>query len=76
MNVDASDFDAMLEKTTGKDSGKGKAKATDNAMDVDMEADEEDRVAKVQAERLRDLAKKVEEFVEGEGDVEGARFAE
>ena len=76
MNVDASDFDAMLEKATGKDSGKGKAKATDNAMDVDMEADEEDRVAKVQAERLRDLAKKVEEFVEGEGDVEGARFAE
>ena len=54
---------------------KGKGKATD-AMDVDVPEDDEDRVAKAQAERLRDLAKKVEQFVEGEGDLEGARFAE
>ena len=77
LNVDASDFDAMLEKTTGVDKGKGKERVTvDGAMDVDPTESEEDRVAKAQAERLRDLAKKVEEFVEGEGDVEGARFAE
>lgn len=73
LNVDASGFDEMLEKTMG--GSKGKGKATD-AMDVDVPEDDEDRVAKAQAERLRDLAKKVEQFVEGEGDLEGARFAE
>ena len=54
---------------------KGKGKATDT-MDVDVPEDDEDRIAKAQAERLRDLAKKVEQFVEGEGDLEGPRFAE
>ncbi|RPD63222.1 SGT1-domain-containing protein [Lentinus tigrinus ALCF2SS1-6] len=73
LNVDAAEFDEMLEKTTG--SSKGKEKAM-NAMDVDAPEDDEDRVAKAQAERLRDLAKKVEQFVEGEGDLEGARFAD
>ncbi|KAH9922003.1 SGT1 protein-domain-containing protein [Epithele typhae] len=55
LNVDASDFDTMLEKTMGVDKGKGRARA--DGMDVDG-ADAEDRVAKAQAERLRDLAKK------------------
>ena len=75
LNVDAADFDAMLEKSVGDKKGKGKA--TD-AMDVDHAEgeDEDERVAKAQAARLKDLAKKVEEFVEGEGDIEGARFAE
>ncbi|CDO70264.1 hypothetical protein BN946_scf184942.g64 [Trametes cinnabarina] len=73
LNVDAADFDAMLEKTMGAD--KGKEKASD-AMDVDASEDSEERVAKAQAARLKDLAKKVEEFVEGEGDLEGARFAD
>ena len=59
---------------TTKGKGKGKEKAT--TMDVDDTETDEDRLAKAQAEKLRDLAKKVEEFVEGEGDVEGARFAE
>ena len=75
LNVDADDFDAMLEKAAGgAHKGKGKEKAT--TMDVDDTETDEDRLAKAQAEKLRDLAKKVEEFVEGEGDVEGARFAE
>ncbi|KAI0662562.1 SGT1-domain-containing protein [Cubamyces menziesii] len=75
LNVDAADFDAMLEKSVGDKKGKGKA--TD-AMDVDHAEgeDEDERVAKAQAARLKDLAKKVEEFVEGEGDIEGARFAD
>ena len=75
LNVDATDFDAMLEKTLRSDKGKGKERASD-AMDVDAQEDEEDRIAKIQADRLRDLARKVEDFVEGEGDIEGARFAE
>lgn len=72
LNVDATNFDAMLENTLHGERGSGKDSAT-NAMDVDRD---EDRVAKLQAERLRDLAFKVEDFLEGEGDVEGARFAE
>ncbi|KAH9853055.1 SGT1 protein-domain-containing protein [Lenzites betulinus] len=75
LNVDAADFDAMLEKTAGADKGKGKSKAAD-AMDVDPTKDEDERVAKAQAARLKDLAKQVEDFVEGDGDLEGARFAD
>ncbi|TBU34976.1 SGT1 protein-domain-containing protein [Dichomitus squalens] len=75
LNVDAADFDAMLEKTMHGDKGKGEERAS-NAMDIDTQEDEEDRIAKMQATRLRDLAQKVEHFVEGQGDVEGARFAD
>ncbi|KAI0823078.1 SGT1-domain-containing protein [Trametes gibbosa] len=75
LNVDAADFNAMLEKTVGADNNKGKDKALD-PMDVDPTEDEEERAAKAQAARLKDLAKQVEDFVEGEGDLEGARFAD
>ncbi|KAG5220678.1 SGT1 protein [Salix suchowensis] len=36
----------------------------------------EDQLANEQAVKLRSLASKVEEFVEGQGDLEGARFAD
>ena len=36
----------------------------------------EDKLASEQAKKLKDLATKVENFVEGEGDLEGARFEE
>ncbi|EIW64525.1 SGT1-domain-containing protein [Trametes versicolor FP-101664 SS1] len=75
LNVDAADFDAMLEKTAGSSRDKGKGRASDR-MDVDAPEDEEERIAKAQAARLKDLAKQVEDFVEGEGDLEGARFAD
>ncbi|KIM48351.1 hypothetical protein M413DRAFT_440079 [Hebeloma cylindrosporum] len=69
LHVDAGDFDHMLESTLGKpQSEKGK---DSNAMDVD---DLEDRLATEQAAQLKTLAGKVESFVEGEGDLEGARF--
>ncbi len=74
LSVDANDFDAMLEKTLHAE--QGSKKSSMDAMDVDGAVDGEDHVAKLQAERLRDLAHKVEDFLEGEGDVEGARFAE
>jgi hypothetical protein len=46
-------------------------------VDVAMDEDNpEDRAAQEQAAKLQSLAKKVEDFVEGEGDLEGARFAE
>ncbi|KAI0670169.1 SGT1-domain-containing protein [Trametes maxima] len=75
LNVDVTDIDAMLEKSTSGGKGKGKQKAED-AMDVDGLEDEEERVAKAQAARLKTLAKQVEDFVEGEGDIDGARFAD
>ncbi len=57
--------------------GRGNTSDQANDMDVDTpEVPEEDRIASEQAARLKDLANKVEQFVEGEGDIEGARFEE
>ncbi|KAH7927363.1 SGT1-domain-containing protein [Leucogyrophana mollusca] len=75
MTVDAQSFDDMLEKTMHPSSGQKQSDS--QAMDIDDvsgENDAEDRLANEQAAKLQDLAKKVEQFVEGEGDVEGARF--
>jgi hypothetical protein len=73
LTIDAQDFDAKLEKTLGR----ANKESLDDAMDVDSpEISEEDRMANEQASRLKDLASKVEKFVEGEGDIEGARFEE
>jgi hypothetical protein len=69
MNVDATDFDNMLERT--------RSRPQPEAMDVDSSGDvAEERVAKEQAFRLQDLATKVQQFVEGEGDLTGAKFEE
>lgn len=80
LNLDAADFDAMLEKTMGNPSGTSAKKKLEDTMDIDenefTKESREDMIAKAQAARLQELAGKVEEFVEGEGDIEGARFAE
>jgi hypothetical protein len=82
--INANDFDDMLEQTMAKGRG-ANTKRMDVAMadsqtDVDGDglasgAGEEER-AQQQASRLQDLAKKVGDFVEGKGDLEGARFTE
>ncbi|KAJ7102279.1 SGT1 protein-domain-containing protein [Mycena belliarum] len=72
LNVDAKDFENMLETTMG-------VSKTQAAMDVDPPNEEEsvdDRLASEQASRLQHLAAKVEDFVEGKGDLEGARFTD
>ncbi|KAI0935983.1 hypothetical protein AcV5_004245 [Taiwanofungus camphoratus] len=76
LNVNADDFDSMLEKNyAGQYTTK--PNSSSDAMNIDKsEETQEDRLAKDQASRLQNLAKKVEEFVEGEGDIEGARFAD
>jgi hypothetical protein len=71
LNIDARDFDEMLENTIGSS---GKRKASINTTDLGDQ--NEDKVAKHQATRLQDLADKVKSFVGGEGDIEGARFTE
>ncbi|KAI4520500.1 SGT1-domain-containing protein [Schizophyllum commune Loenen D] len=78
LNVNADSFDAMLEERMGKPSQQTK---DPDAMDVDPKDGQvaqqkvmEDKVANDEAKKLQDLANKVENFVEGEGDLEGARF--
>ncbi|TFK41316.1 SGT1 protein-domain-containing protein [Crucibulum laeve] len=75
LNIDAEHFENMLQNTMG--SGKSRPAPESDAMDVDhSEKSEslEDRIASEQTDRLKELAGKVENFVEGEGDIEGARF--
>lgn len=77
LNLNAEDFDQMLENSRTK--GKSKARQDGNAMDVDKEETSEspeDLLASEQAKKLKDLANKVENFIEGEGDIEGAIFDE
>ena len=76
LSIDAEDFDRMLENTHGT----GKTSKHDpTSMDVDDDEptrSTEDRLASQQAKQLKNLANKVETFIEGKGDVEGAIFEE
>lgn len=73
LTIDAEGFDQVLEATFRK--GKVPQSAPE-AMDIDGEQNTEDRVATEQAKRLKAFASKVETFIEGEGDLEGARSEE
>ncbi|KAG7450218.1 uncharacterized protein BT62DRAFT_1072326 [Guyanagaster necrorhizus] len=67
LTIDAQDFHDLLQKASNSE--------ISDAMDVDKpDETSEDKMASDQASRLKDLASKVEEFVEGEGDMEGAKF--
>ncbi|KIK71348.1 hypothetical protein GYMLUDRAFT_147777 [Collybiopsis luxurians FD-317 M1] len=63
LNIDAENFEDLLQRDRSKRS---------DAMDVDRKPAE----STTSTSQLRDLASRVEEFIEGEGDVEGARFAD
>ena len=72
LNLNAEDFDDLLQQSTGR-----ATRDPGNDMDVDDSPEKaEERLAFDQAERLKEFASKVESFVEGEGDVDGARFEE
>lgn len=50
---------------------------TSHEMGIDPDSENEERdPTHAQVDKLRDLAKKVDAFVAGEGDVEGAMFDE
>ena len=67
LDIDAENFDNMLQNMVpGQSDGIG-------TMGVDQK---EEQLAQDQASKLKSLAQKVEKFVEGEGDLEGARFEE
>jgi len=73
LTIDAQDLETQLQESLGHT----KQLRQEDVMDVDsLEISAEDRIASEQASRLKDLANKVEQFVEGEGDMEGARFEE
>ncbi|KDQ30495.1 hypothetical protein PLEOSDRAFT_1062522 [Pleurotus ostreatus PC15] len=70
--IDSDSFDQILERSMSGNKAKD-----DTAMDVDSGGiTAEDQLANEQAAKLRSLATRVEEFVEGQGDLEGARFAD
>jgi hypothetical protein len=75
LTVSAEDFDSVWqEKMRPND-----APSTSSEMDVDHSPQSEtgeDGVTKAQVTKLRDLASKVDAFVTGDGDVEGALFEE
>ena len=70
LNIDSQNFEDMLQRA----SGAGDETKPSDAMDVDQKFME--RTTTTQTSQVRNLASKVEEFIEGEGDVEGAMFAE
>ncbi|KAF8887981.1 SGT1 protein-domain-containing protein [Gymnopilus junonius] len=74
LTVDAQEFEQMLENTLKR--RKAGDQKDQNAMDVDVNdlAFDEDRIASQQAGQLKDLASKVEDFIQGKGELEGALF--
>ncbi|KAJ3868424.1 SGT1 protein-domain-containing protein [Lentinula novae-zelandiae] len=70
LNIDSQNFEDILQRASG---ASDETKQSD-AMDVDQRSME--RVPSTQTSQVRNLASKVEEFIEGEGDVEGAIFAD
>ena len=75
LTVNAEDFDSALQEKMRLND----APSTSREMDVDHSPDPEngeDGMTKAQVAKLRDLANKVDAFVTGEGDVEGAMFEE
>jgi hypothetical protein len=67
LEVSPDDLDAMLLKASGGSGGPTEGKSG---------GEEDASLAEDGEHPLRDLAKKVEAFVGGQGDMEGARFAE
>ena len=75
LTVSAEDFDSVLQEKMRLNN----APSTSREMDVDHSPDSDDGVdgmTKVQVAKLQDLASKVDAFVAGEGNVEGAIFEE
>ena len=67
LDINAENLDVLLQKTSSRQS------TGVDTMKVDQK---EDQLAQEQASKLKSLAQKVEKFVEGEGDLEGALLEE
>ena len=72
LTVNADDLDRVLQ-----DNMSHNAPHTSHEMDVDLHSENKEHdTTRAQVAKLRDLAKKVDAFVAGKGDVEGAMFEE
>jgi hypothetical protein len=72
LNVNAEDLDPKLQESMSHE-----VSHTSHEMGVDPDLENEERdTTHAQVTKLRDLAKKVDAFVAGKGDVEGATFEE
>lgn len=78
LNIDADSLDQKLSDTLRKPKENSREDSEKDGMDVDKpsEEDEEGRMAQEQAHKLKGLANKIENFVSGEGMLEGAVFEE
>jgi hypothetical protein len=79
LEVSPDELDGMLMRASGK--GKQPSEAEADADGVAAEEKSTSKKAKAElgdehGVALQDLAKKVQDFVGGQGDMEGARFAE
>ncbi|KIP11448.1 hypothetical protein PHLGIDRAFT_63844 [Phlebiopsis gigantea 11061_1 CR5-6] len=77
LNVDADGLDAVLEGSLKQPQQRGTQDSTN--IDENKPGDSsttEDQIAAEQTAKLRDLAQKVEDFVDGKGDLEGAIFSD
>lgn len=70
LEVDPDELDAMLMRSAGTAKAKEAAESAPGAPGAPVELGDEHGKA------LQDLASKVEEFIAGQGDMQGARFAE
>ncbi|KAH9968828.1 SGT1 protein-domain-containing protein [Russula dissimulans] len=73
LTINAEDFDSVLQEKMRRN----ETSSTSHAMDLDHSSHsetEEDAIATSRVAKLRDLANKVDAFVAGKGDVEGAMF--
>lgn len=66
LTVDPDELDGMMMRASGRDRAERANEDSAKPMDLDD----------THAQALSDLAAKVGKFVEGEGDIEGARFDE
>ncbi len=72
LTVSAEDLDRVLQ-----DNMSHNTPHTSHEMDVDLHSENKEHdTTHAQVAKLRDLAKKVDAFVAGKGDVEGAMFEE
>lgn len=80
LDVDADMIDGMLkarsEPTSSKKAIESAGTAGNTSVDAVVDVDEDEEMTSGQAARLQKLAGKVEAFVDGEGDLEGAKFDE
>ena len=77
LNVDTEGLDAVLEGSRKQpQQGAAQDSAGVDKTNLNDSPATEDQIATEQTARLRDLAQKVEDFVDGKGDLEGAVFSE